>query len=269
MDIADILDKAAGVISCVAADLMDADHLDVQSKAGAGNLVTRWDVETQRRLAEALPTLGAGGLALAEEGDAGRRTGPLNGWVVDPIDGTQNFAHRLPSFSISAALVVDDVVQAGIVHDPWLHETFTAILGAGSFVNGLPLTCSGRTDLSDSLIVTGRPYSRDLHPGFLALFEQLVHNAGGIRIRGCASLDICYVAAGRTDGYAEQTLEPWDFAAAHLIAAEAGCAMSRFGGDSLTLDRGSVIVTTPGIHDQLRGLVNGLDRLPVALRPAG
>ncbi|MBN1434711.1 inositol monophosphatase [Candidatus Fermentibacterales bacterium] len=211
-------------------------------------LVTDADLRSEEllrsRLQEALP-----GAGFAGEEDFGGSLPSGTYWLVDPLDGTNNYAHGYPVFSISIALIRNGVVELGCIHDPTRRETFLAGRGSGTMLNGHPVKASGASVLSDSLIATGFPYHRTVESLGFSL-EPLVfflHRAQGIRRGGSAALDLAYVASGRLDGFFEQHLRPWDMAAGVLAVTEAGGVVSSFPAGPWSVDCGSVVASCPGI----------------------
>lgn len=179
-------------------------------------------------------------------------SGPV--WIIDPIDGTSNYAHRHPSVSISVALAIDGDPCVGVVHAPFLQETYTAVRGAGATCDGVPLRVSDVSELSRALIGTGFPHDRsDLDPA-IERVRRLVTSCQDIRRSGSPALDISWVAAGRLDAHSE-SLAPWDIAAAGLIATEAGARRGNLLPSASPLPaplRGEgFIVATPGIFEAL------------------
>lgn len=183
-------------------------------------------------------------------------SGPL--WIVDPIDGTANFAHGHPYVNVSIAFAVDGVVQVGVVHAPFLNETYTAVKGEGARCNGTPIRVAPATELRRAVVGTGFPYQKpDLDP-LVDRVRRLLTGCQDIR-RACApALDICYVGAGRLDAHTE-TLNPWDVAASGLIAVEAGARRSHLtpvsDGVPEDLCGEGIVVAAPGIHDDLVSLL--------------
>jgi myo-inositol-1(or 4)-monophosphatase len=193
---------------------------------------------------------------LAEEGGgaAAAPAGPC--WVFDPIDGTTNYAHGLPIFCASLALEVDGVAQVAAIYDPTRRELFTAERGGGAFLNGRPLHVSAARSLVDAMLVTGFPY--DVHQRIeeiVGLFGAFVGRARAVRRLGSAALDLCYVAAGRMDGFWESDLKPWDIAAGGLIVAEAGGRVSDMTGAPFTSRGRHVLATNNHLHDAMLDVI--------------
>jgi len=180
------------------------------------------------------------------------RTGSRYLWLIDPLDGTVNFAHGYPFFCASVGVAVDGQVVAGAVYDPIKHELFTAERGAGAHLNGRRLRVSRSSELIKSLLVTGFPYDiREDLPGKLRWFNRLMGRARAVRRDGSAALDLCYVGAGRFDGFWEERLNAWDMAAGNLVVEEAGGRVSRFDGGPLGLEPDEILATNGGIHEAM------------------
>jgi myo-inositol-1(or 4)-monophosphatase len=213
---------------------------------GAIDLVTEVDVAIERefraRIAERFPdhtVLGEemGGSAVAPEGPC---------WVFDPIDGTTNFAHGLPIFCSSLAFEVNGVAQVAAVYDPTRRELFTAERGGGAFLNGQPMRVSAQRTLLEAVLVTGFPY--DVHSRveeIVGLFAEFVGRARAVRRLGSAAIDLCYVAAGRLDGFWERDLNAWDIAGGALLVSEAGGTITNFRGEAFN-SRGRDVVASNG-----------------------
>jgi myo-inositol-1(or 4)-monophosphatase len=188
---------------------------------------------------------------VTEETDLGR-SGSRFVWFIDPLDGTVNFAHSYPFFCASVALAVDGELVAGAVFDPLRDELFTGERGKGSHLNGRPLRVSGARRLIESLLITGFPY--DTHQRLqerLRFFNRVMGLARAVRRDGSAALDLCYVAAGRADGFWEEILKPWDINAGRLIVEEAGGRVTRLDGSALGLGPDGVVATNGLIQDAL------------------
>lgn len=183
-------------------------------------------------------------------------------WVIDPIDGTVNYAYGHPQVAVSIAYAEQGRVQAGVVHAPFSGETFRATRGRGATLNGEPITHSGATVLRDSLFATGFPYTKDNLAPLLRRLEAMIHNCRDLRRIGSAALDICWVACGRLDAYYE-TVSPWDFAAARLIALEAGARAGHFSdvpeGYPEDLWWRDLLIAAPGVYDEIRALLRSAD----------
>jgi myo-inositol-1(or 4)-monophosphatase len=190
---------------------------------------------------------------LAEE--SGRHPGGEFVWIIDPLDGTTNFVHGFPVFSVSIALRVRDQLEVGVVYDPCRQELFTAIRGGGAQVDGRRIRVSARNDLEGALIGTGFPYRSNTVwlPKYMAMLQAVMENTAGVRRPGSAALDLCYVAAGRLDAFWEFGLSIWDIAAGSLMIREAGgIVTSLTPGDPL--ETGDVIAGSPKVHDALTKL---------------
>ena len=221
-------------------------------KKSAIDLVTEVDVEVERMfralVAERFPDHDV----LAEEfGDSGAR-GARHRWVFDPLDGTTNFAHGVPIFCASLALEIDGVAAVAAVYDPNRKELFTAEAGEGSWLNGERLAVSSNATVIESMLVTGFPYTVHQHADeFLAVFGKALKKARAVRRLGSAAIDICWIAAGRMDGFWEASLKPWDTAAAALILEEAGGTVTGMDGKEWIPDQGHILATNGHIHDEL------------------
>jgi myo-inositol-1(or 4)-monophosphatase len=227
----------------------------VDSKEGRHNLVTEFDLRSEALLRERLlaadPTVGF----LGEESggsydDAERR------WVVDPLDGTVNFAHNIPIFCVSVALVEGGSPILGVIHHPLLNETFTAVRGQGAWLNGKRLRVSGSSAVRDSILVTGFPYNVHENPErCIDQFAAIVRQGLPIRRLGSAALDLAYLAAGRFDGFWEVRLHPWDMAAGVVLVEEAGGRVTHYGNRPFVLRHDSIVATNGHIHDELVDLL--------------
>jgi myo-inositol-1(or 4)-monophosphatase len=228
-------------------------------KKGVIDLVTEIDVEIEREFRAMIAARFPDHEVLGEEfsGDDRGRI-PQFCWVFDPIDGTTNYAHGLPIFCSSLALEVDGQPLVAAIYDPTRKELFTAERGQGARLNGDRLQVSGATTLIDSLLVTGFHYDVHKDPGdVIALFGTFITQARAVRRLGSAALDLCYVAAGRFDGFWEKKLQPWDVAAGSLIVSEAGGRVSTMSGAPYSSREGSVLATNGLIHTQMLKTIRG------------
>ena len=225
-------------------------------KKGAIDLVTEVDLAVEREFRELIAERFPDHHVLAEEmgGSAAVPAGPC--WVFDPIDGTTNYAHGLPIFCSSLALEIDGVPEVAAVYDPTRRELFTAERGAGAFLNGQPLRVSQADHLIDAMLVTGFPY--DVHARvneIVGLFGAFVAHARAVRRLGSAALDLCYVAAGRMDGFWESDLKAWDIAGGALIVAEAGGRVTGTDGSAFASRAGHVLASNGRLHEAMLAVI--------------
>jgi myo-inositol-1(or 4)-monophosphatase len=224
------------------------------NKKGAIDLVTEIDVAIEREFrAQVAQTWPDHGILGEEFGaSAGADAGVSHWWIFDPIDGTTNFAHGLPIFCASLALEADGVLEVGAVYDPMRDELYTAERGRGAWLNGERISVSATASLADALLVTGFPYTVQTDgEELLALFARFIAVSRAVRRLGSAALDVCYVAAGRMDGFWEQGLGPWDIAAAALIAEEAGGRTSDLEGRPFQARSGRLVASNGLVHEAM------------------
>ena len=231
-------------------------------KKGAINLVTEVDLQIEREFRAMIAGRFPGHVVLGEEFETSgdREATPPFCWVFDPVDGTTNYAHGLPIFCSSLGLEIDGEIAVGAIYDPTRRELFTAERGQGAWLNGRPLRVSAADALIDSLLVTGFHYGIQQDPEELvSLFREFIQRSRAVRRLGSAALDLCYVAAGRFDGYWESKIQPWDVAAGALIVSEAGGRVSTLGGDPFRSRAGSVLASNGHIHDLMLEVINGFN----------
>ncbi|MCQ3936949.1 MAG: inositol monophosphatase [Chloroflexi bacterium] len=248
------LERLAREAGSILRDGYNKDHT-VHYK-GTIDLVTEADHASEAFLLGEIKSHFPGGHILAEE------SGNIQGsnedlWYIDPLDGTVNYAHHIPIFCVSIGFAANGVVTLAAVYDPLRDEMFTAERGKGAFLNGRKIQVSNTDELQKSLLVTGFPYdtwSTELDN--FKYFERLAKKTQGVRRLGSAALDVCYVGAGRFDGFWEFKLKPWDIAAGGLIAKEAGAKVTAIDGreDYLSAPL-SILATTPGIYEEVRALL--------------
>lgn len=248
---------AAAVATARAAGEVLLDHqrrgFAIASKAHRIDLVTDADRASEILVVAELQRRFPGHPILAEEEGERAGTGDHR-WIVDPLDGTTNFAHGYPFFCVSIGLEVAGRLEVGVVYAPALGETFTAIRGGGArlhMADGTThrLHVSPVADLSQALLVTGFPYDiAERGDAPFVLFRRLLLAAQAVRRDGSAALDLCYLAAGRFDGFWEVNLKPWDLAAGTLIAAEAGARFSDFTGAGFTIYGTEIIASNDLLH---------------------
>ncbi len=205
----------------------DRDHIEYK---GMNDMVSYVDKEAERRLVERLAELLPEAGFLAEEGSGQLLEGGWN-WIVDPLDGTTNFIHGIPMFSISVALAHGPEMHLGVVHELNLDECFYASKGNGAFLNGKPIKVSAETNLSRGLIATGFPYHTfEKMPQYMNILSHMMEHSHGLRRLGSAAVDLAYVASGRFEGFFEYNLNPWDVAAGVCLVEEAGGTVTDFSG---------------------------------------
>lgn len=232
-------------------DFGEVEHLQV-SKKGPGNFVTRADRRAEQVIIETLSKARPEYSCLAEEAGEIKGTDPEHRWIIDPLDGTSNFLHALPHFAISIALEKKGEIISGVVYDPLKDELFYAQKGRGAFVNDRRLRVAGRSDLSDAMIGVAFPRAYDAgSQDFFPKLQEINKNVAAVRRSGSAALDLCYVAAGRYDGYVAINLEPWDMAAASLIIIEAGGFITDLHGNQGILSAHQVCAGNEKIHHSL------------------
>jgi myo-inositol-1(or 4)-monophosphatase len=177
-------------------------------------------------------------------------------WIIDPLDGTTNFIHGVPNFSVSIAAKQNSSVLVGVVWDPLRRELFTATAGRGAFLNAKPIHVSESSRLRDSLIATGFPFRvRHLLDSYFRMFQGILTSVRDLRRFGSAALDLAYVAAGRFDGYWEYCLSPWDFAAGVLLVREAGGQISGFSEQENFWETGNILSSNGKLHQAMREII--------------
>jgi myo-inositol-1(or 4)-monophosphatase len=219
-------------------------------KGSPTNLVTDMDARAEALILDRLRAAFADDAVLAEEAGAGSgRSGRR--WIVDPLDGTTNYAHGVPLFAVSVALEVEGRVALGVVYDPSRDELYVAELGAGARLNDAPITVSAAGTLDESLLATGFPYDVRQTRANLAEFAAFTLRARAVRRLGSAVLYLAWVAAGRFDGYWELSVGPWDVAAGMLLVEEAGGRVSDLAGGRLDLGAPAIVASNGRIHDEM------------------
>ena len=201
---------------------------------------------------------------LGEEGSRGASCASPYRWVVDPLDGTTNFTHGLPIFAVSIGLEKDGEPIVGVVYDPMRDEMFVARRGGGATLNGEPIRVASTPSLIGSLLVTGFSYNLEIRAWQAETWRDLLTRVQAIRQLGSSALNLCYVAAGRLDGYWEFDISPWDVAAGALIALEAGAAVTNLGGGPFRSDERQILASNGAIHEEL---LEVLARHPYEIRP--
>lgn len=232
-------------------------HIDRITKKGEIDLVTDADLQSERAILDIIGRHFPQDSIVTEEAGEFRHR-PDRVWLIDPLDGTTNFAHHFPFFAVSIALEVEREVVLGIVFNPYMNEHFEAASEGGAFLNNRPLKVSGTMVLVDSLLATGFPYTIHESPEpVMARLAKMIVLAQGVRRPGSAAIDLCYVAEGRFDGFWEEGLKPWDTAAGMIIVKEAGGKLSTYEGDPYTPYHKSIVASNPHIHQVMVETLRG------------
>jgi Archaeal fructose-1,6-bisphosphatase and related enzymes of inositol monophosphatase family len=229
---------------------------EIRSKDTLNNLVTEVDKKSEDIIIDTIKSDFPEHFILSEE--VGELSSASNyKWVIDPIDGTVNFAHGIPICCVSIGLEQDGQVVMGAVFNPFMQELFFAEKGKGAFLNNRPLTVSANANIENACLVTGFPYrwaNVDTDP--IPVFERFIRKGLPVRRLGSAALDLCWVAAGRFDGFWEYNLNPWDIAAGYLIVEEAGGRITNFVGETYSIYDKETLATNGHIHEQMLQLIN-------------
>ncbi len=220
---------------------------------GRADYVTQVDFAVQEFLKTELGALTPDLPLMSEEQDNRTLDFSKPVWILDPVDGTTNLIHGFPASAVSLGLLEQGKVTLGVVYNPFRQELFTAKAGQGAFCNGASIQVKPTADLAHSLIAIGTsPYDRELIPKNFALFAKLFAQCEDIRRTGSAALDLCDLACGRTDGYLERNLKPWDYAGASVILTEAGGVLTDFAGQPVDFTQNSdCLASAPGLHPAL------------------
>jgi myo-inositol-1(or 4)-monophosphatase len=231
------------------------------------NLVTEIDRQSEETIIGIIHSAYPGHAILAEEsGGAGSSE---YRWVIDPLDGTVNYTHGFPVFSVSIGVERNGELIAGVVYDPNFDEMFTAELGKGAYVNGARIQVSAAHELKRSMLVTGFPYNIAENPNHaIEHFVNYLLHSQAVRRMGSAAIDLAYVAAGRYDGFWEVALNPWDMAAGILLVREAGGTVTGFHGEPFTLNDKAILATNGLIHDQMKAVLASPVLPPILSRSA-
>ncbi len=256
--------KRVGIAAAYDGGRVLRDHLGklVQiHKKGRIDLVTEADTGSEERIKATIKKAFPDHTILAEE--SGLETGAADcRWIIDPLDGTTNYAHQLGLFAVSIAFALDDKIIIGIVLNPLSGELFVAAQGQGATLNSRPINVSPAAEVSESLLVTGFPYAQAaIIDELMFRFKNCLKASQGVRRLGSAALDLCFVACGRFEGFWEQELKPWDTAAGQLIAREAGADVTNFAGLDFTIEQKEILATNGRIHNEMLALLELKDNL--------
>ncbi len=229
--------------------------LEIKTKSTNRDLVTQADIEAEKFIISAIQEQFPNHAILAEEhGEIGISDYI---WLIDPIDGTTNFAHSHPMFCSVIALAYHNEIILTAIYDPLRDELFSSEYGKGAFLNDQPITVSSNFTLASSVLVTGFPYDRATNPkNNMKEFCKIMPQVQGIRRSGSAALDMCYIACGRLDGYWEFHLNPWDFAGGVLLVREAGGKISNVDGSNWSITSNNVIAANKELHQEILEVLN-------------
>jgi myo-inositol-1(or 4)-monophosphatase len=225
----------------------------ISSKPGRHNLVTEYDNAAEKAIIQYIKSLYPDHGFLAEEsGPTGSASAPVL-WIIDPLDGTVNFAHQIPMFSVSIAAAIQGEVVSGVVYNPLVNELFVAEKGKGAFLNGTRIQVTANKTFDESLIATGFPYNVEENPHHcIDSFTQMLKLGIPLRRLGSAAIDLAYVASGRFDAFYEVMLYPWDAAAGKLLVEEAGGKVTHWDGSIRKFDTKETLLATNGhLHQQM------------------
>lgn len=243
--------KAAFEASEVVKRYSEDRTFDVEFK-GKNDIVTDADVATEKIILKRIHDAFPYDQIMAEETSKEKQVPEKRTWLIDPIDGTTNFAHGFPVYCTSIALWEEREAKVGVVLEINRDELYHAVRGEGAWLNNKPIRVSAVSDLSNAMIGTGFPYNDlSLVKNYLNFFEWLMRNTQGVRRPGAAAYDLCCVAAGRFDGFYEYALNAWDVGAASLLVQEAGGKISDWAGGDDWLFGSRIVAGNPGIHDRL------------------
>lgn len=247
-----VLSKMVGLF--IKNESLNFDKANIQHK-GKNDLVSYVDKEAEKLLVSGLKNILPDASFVTEEGNEISNESNLY-WVVDPLDGTTNFLHGLPIFSISIGLIENNEVVLGVVYEVNKEECFLAYKGGGAFCNDLKINVSEINNVQESLIATGFPYSLlDKTDAYFNIMKELQTSSHGLRRLGSAAVDLCYVACGRFEAYCEFNLKPWDVTAGILIVQEAGGFVSDFNGNFTSLN-GNEVLAACSIHNQILNVIS-------------
>lgn len=229
----------------------------ISNKEGVNNLVTEADHAAEKAIIDVIKAAYPGHQILSEEAGELKQDSTYK-WIIDPIDGTVNFAHGIPLNCVSIGIEHEGKIILGAVYNPHMNELFFAEKGKGSTLNGKPIRVSDQTETVKACLVTGFPYTYiNMANGPLEIFERFIRKGVPVRRLGSAAIDLCWVAAGRFDGFYEHKLEAWDSAAGYLIVEEAGGKVTDFEGNTFSPYQHRILASNGRIHDEMLRVING------------
>ena len=229
----------------------------ITNKEGINNPVTEADHASEKAIIEVIKSNFPDHFILSEEAGEIKMDSNYK-WIIDPIDGTINFANGIPICCVSIGLEFEGEIIMGAVFNPLMNEFYFAEKGKGATLNDKKIIVSNKTRVLDSCLVTGFPYTYlDTPNGPLQIFEKLIRKGVPVRRLGSAAIDLCWVACGRFDGFYEHKLQAWDSAAGFLMVAEAGGKVTDFSGEKYSVYQPGILATNGKIHDEMLGILNG------------
>lgn len=232
-------------------------EFEISHKEGINNLVTQADYASDKAIQNIIKQYFPGDGIVSEESPE-IKSGSEYKWIIDPIDGTVNFAHGIPICCVSIGIQKDDEMFMGAVYNPLMNEFYFAEKSKGAFLNNIPIKVSNQKQLLKSCLVTGFPYTYlDTPNGPLTVFSKLIRKGVPVRRLGSAAIDLCWVASGRFDGFYEHQLHAWDSAAGYLIVEEAGGKVTNMKGEKYSPFQFGIVATNGLIHEELVKYVNG------------
>jgi myo-inositol-1(or 4)-monophosphatase len=233
----------------------------ISNKAGVNNLVTEADHASEKAILALIKSKFPAHSVLSEE--TGEIIQDSNyKWIIDPIDGTVNFAHGIPLNCVSIGLEKDGEMLMGVVFNPHMNEFFFAERGQGATLNDKKISVSEQSEVLSACLVTGFPYTYiNMKNGPLEIFERFIRNGVPVRRLGSAAIDLCWVAAGRFDGFYEHKLEAWDSAAGYLMVEEAGGSVTDFNGEKYSPYQHRLLATNGKIHEEMLAIINNQKQL--------
>ena len=218
---------------------------------GRTDLVTIADKQSEKLIIKTVSNKFHNHSILAEESGSNSKDSKYL-WIIDPLDGTTNFVHGYPSYGVSIACSIDNIISIAVVKDIPNNDLYTAIINKGAFKNGIPINISKTKTLLHSLLVTGFGYDHDINWKLnMDLFKHFTNNSQGVRRLGAASIDLCHLASGIIDGFWEYDLKPWDTAAGKLIVEEAGGKITKLNGQNFNIYQNQILATNRKIHEEM------------------
>ena len=260
MDLKNLTDKVCSISKEVGEFILkecakiNVGHIEIKSQ---NSLVTYVDKTAEEKIIDFLSELIPESGFIAEEGTSNKK-GEIYNWVIDPLDGTTNFIHGIPTYCISIALLKGEELISGVIYEPNRNEMFSARKNGGAFLNGKSICVSATKKLSDSLLATGFPYYYYKRlEAYMDILKWLMHNSRGVRRIGSAAIDLAYVACGRFEAFYEYSLNPWDVAAGALIVEEAGGIVTDFQGGKNYLFGREIIASNKHMKSELLDKIKG------------